>query len=136
MHEIVDFLLKVYINIIFWSEFFDFAGKFLCRVLYGKALGKLFFLVFYILCRVTGRGHSAKVWSVWDLCLDLNIWFVMCDELCWFVLLLSINVHLVVVLTKLKFISYISCILYASISTCRENSVKILKYIYVLLVFM
>ena len=29
-----------------------------------------------------------------------------------------------VVLTMLKFISYISCILYASISTCRENSVK------------
>ena len=42
----------------------------------------------------------------------------------------------VVVLTKLKFISYIFCILYASISTCRENSVKIFKYIYVLLVFM
>ena len=41
-----------------------------------------------------------------------------------------------IVLTMLKFISYISCILYASISTCRENSVKILKYIYVLLVFM
>ena len=35
-----------------------------------------------------------------------------------------------VVLTKLKFISYIFCILYASISTCRENSVKIFKYIY------
>ena len=28
------------------------------------------------------------VWSVWDLCLDLNIWFVMCDELCWLMLLL------------------------------------------------
>ena len=32
----------------------------------------------------------------------------------------------------LKFISYISCILYASISTCRENSVKSFKYICVL----
>ena len=31
------------------------------------------------------------------LCLDLNIWFVMCDELCWFMLLLSIYFHLVVV---------------------------------------
>src|SRR6185312_7491592 len=41
-----------------------------------------------------------------------------------------------VVLTMLKFISYISCILYASISTCRENSVKSFKYIYVYLVFM
>jgi len=41
-----------------------------------------------------------------------------------------------VVLTMLKFISYISCILYASISTCRENSVKSFKYIYVCLVFM
>ena len=26
---------------------------------------------------------------VWDLCLDLNIWLVMCDGLCWFMLLLS-----------------------------------------------
>src|SRR6185503_3477203 len=41
-----------------------------------------------------------------------------------------------VVLTKLNFISYISCILYASISTCRENSVKSFKYIYVYLIFM
>ena len=37
-----------------------------------------------------------------------------------------------VVLTILKFISYISCILYASFSTCRENSVKSFKYICVL----
>ena len=37
-----------------------------------------------------------------------------------------------VVLILLKFISYISCFLYASISTCRENSVKSFKYIYVL----
>ena len=35
-----DFLLNVYIDIIFWREFFDFAGKFLCRVPYGQALGK------------------------------------------------------------------------------------------------
>src|SRR6185436_17248284 len=41
-----------------------------------------------------------------------------------------------VVLTMLKFISYISFILYASISTCRENYVKSFKYIYVYLVFM
>ena len=41
-----------------------------------------------------------------------------------------------VVLTMLKFISYISCILYASIFTCRENSVKIFRFhIYVLLDF-
>ena len=37
-----------------------------------------------------------------------------------------------VVLIMLKFTSYISCILYASISTCRENSVKSFKYICVL----
>jgi hypothetical protein len=32
---------------------------------------------------------------------------------------------------KLKFISYISCILYALISTCRGNSVKMFIYRYV-----
>ena len=76
--------------------------------------------------------------SACDLRLDLNIWFVMCDELCWFVILLSIYVHLVACLgcaNLVKFILYISLVLYASISTCRGNSVKIFKYIYVLLVF-
>ena len=71
--------------------------------------------------------------------LDLNFWFVICDELCWLVILLWFMFILwliEVVLILLKFISYISCILYASISTCRENSVKIFKFhIYVLLVF-
>ena len=90
-----------------------------------------------------------ELFHVYDLCLawtrfvicglDLNIWLVICDELRWFVILLSIYVHLVACwgcANIVKFISYISCILYASISTCRGNSVKIVKFhIYVLLVF-
>ena len=60
---------------------------------------------------------------VWDLCLDLNIWFVMCDELlvCATLIYLCSSCGCEVVLTKLNFMSYISCILYASISTCREK---------------
>ena len=57
----------------------------------------------------------------------------MCDELRWFVILLSIYVHLVACLgcaNLVKFILYISLVLYASISTCRGNSVKISKFIY------
>ena len=90
-----------------------------------------------------------ELFHVYDLCLawtrfvicdlDSNFWFVICDEPRWFVILLSIYVHLVacwVWANIVKFISYISCILYASISTCRGNSVKIFKiHIYVLWVF-
>ena len=71
--------------------------------------------------------------------LDLNIWFVICDELRWLVILFWFM--FIVVAHRgsaniVKFISYICCMLYASISTCRGNSVKIFKFHkYVLLVF-
>ena len=63
-----------------------------------------------------------------------NVWWTML--VCATLIYLCSSCGCEVVLTKQNFISYIYCILYASISTCRENSVKILKYIYVLLVFM
>ena len=57
-----------------------------------------------------------------------NVWWTML--VCATLIYLCSSCGCEVVLTKLKFISYISCILYASISTCRENSVKSFKYIY------
>ena len=62
-----------------------------------------------------------------------NVWWTML--VCATLIYLCSSCDCEVVLTMLKFISYISCILYASISTCRENSVKSFKYIYVYLVF-
>ena len=56
-----------------------------------------------------------------------NVWWTML--VCATLIYLCSSCGCEVVLTKLNFISYISCILYASISTCRENSVKIFKYI-------
>ena len=54
-----------------------------------------------------------------------NVWWTML--VCVTLIYLCSSCGCEVVLTKLKFISYISCILYASISTCRENSVKSFK---------
>ena len=66
-------------------------------------------------------------------------WFVIRDELRSLVILLSIFFIFVArwgCANRYKFISYISCMLYASISTCRGNSIKIFKFHkYVLLVF-
>ena len=56
------FLLNVYIDIIFWREFFDSAGKFLCRVPYGQALGKAIRKKKEKnRCRVLDLKHSAMV---------------------------------------------------------------------------
>ena len=72
-------------------------------------------------------------------CWDLRTWFVTCDELRWLVMLLSFMFIFVACwgcVNHVKFILYISCILYASIFTCRGNSVKIFKFHeYVLSVF-
>ena len=62
-----------------------------------------------------------------------NVWWTMLIYVTLIYLCSSCGCE--VVLTKLNFISYISCILYASTCTCRENSVKSFKYIYVYLVF-
>ena len=78
--------------------------------------------------------HELGLRLVWFEHLVCNVWWTML--VCVTLIYLCSSCGCEVVLTKLKFISYISCILYASISTCRENSVKIFKYIYVLLVFM
>ena len=53
------------------------------------------FVLNYIALRVYALCLAWTRFVIYGL--DLNIWFVMCDELCWFVLLLSIYVHLVVV---------------------------------------
>ena len=73
-------------------------------------------------------------WTLFETCvwiwnLVCNVWWTMlvCATLIYF----CSSCGCEVVLTMLKFISYISCILYASISTCRESSVKNFKYIYV-----
>ena len=85
--------------------------------------------------------HCTFVYYLASICgLNLNIWFVICDELCWLVILLWFMFILwfveVVLILSDSYHIYISCILYASISTCRGNSVKIFKFhIYVLLVF-
>ena len=70
-------------------------------------------------------GFEHLVCNVW-----WTSWLVI---LLWFMFILWLVEG---VLIWQKFISYISCILYASISTCRGNSVKIFKFHkYELLVF-
>ena len=76
----------------------------------------------------------------WTLCFEVLVWFVICDELCWLVILLWFMFILWACWgranhVKISYHIYILCCI-VSISTCRGNSVKFIKiHIYVLLVF-
>jgi hypothetical protein len=71
----------------------------------------------------------------------MDLCFISCMDLAcylwWTMLMYATSIYLCsscgceAMVIKLKFMSYILCILYASISTCRENSVKMLIYKYV-----
>jgi hypothetical protein len=71
----------------------------------------------------------------------MDLCFISCMDLAcylwWTMLMYATSIYLCsscgceAMVIKLKFMSYILCILYALISTCRENSVKMLIYKYV-----
>ena len=102
-------------------------------------------LLWFLLCWTLFVSNYVAL-HVYALCLAWTrfviwtwTWFVIRDELRSLVILLSIFFIFVArwgCANRYKFISYISCMLYASISTCRGNSVKIFNFHkYVLLVF-
>ena len=88
----------------------------------------------YLCWTIATHVYLYLAWTLFETC--VWIWTLVCN-VWWTMLVCATLIYLCsscgceVVLTMLKFISYISCILYASISTCRENSVKSFKFIYV-----
>ena len=99
----------------------------------GKHSANFFFGFLYTLpsdgSRALGKGLIGLRLMFGFEHLVCNVWWTML--VCATLIYLCSSCGCEVVLTLLKFISYIYCILYASISTCRENSVKSFKYIYV-----